>query len=360
MNTDRKIWQHRLIGLRWWMGTALVLSVFVSGGVYSPLVGLLVLEIALLALLLDARVLRWYVGMVLVALTAAFIVTAGIDPAREMLTGTVWLLTIIAAALFPARVLVPQQESENHLAALADQHRRTVEALQAAEKQRSQFVRVVTHELRSPVVGAQSLLRVLLANMGGTLTDSQRDILGRVNARMDGLLTLIHDLLALAAATHSPDQALEAVDLAALVASDADTWRYQAQDKQQTITFEARPQSIVIRAEATGVKRVLENLIGNAIKYTPAQGVIRVRLRVEQDQAVLEVQDSGIGIPAEALTQIGEEFFRAANAKASGITGTGLGLATVRQLVERFGGTMQVDSVVGQGTTFTLRFALQA
>jgi two-component system phosphate regulon sensor histidine kinase PhoR len=97
---------------------------------------------------------------------------------------------------------------------------------------------------------------------------------------------------------------------------------------------------------------VLANLLGNAVKYSPHGGRVAVRVDGTREQVTVAVQDSGIGIPADDLPRLGEEFFRAPNAKASGITGTGLGLTIVRQHLDRWGARLEVESVPGKGSTF--------
>jgi signal transduction histidine kinase len=104
------------------------------------------------------------------------------------------------------------------------------------------------------------------------------------------------------------------------------------------------------------LRRVLDNLLSNAIKYSPAGGEVVVTLAADGDSAVLRVRDQGLGIPAEDLPHIFERFRRARN--AAEIVGTGLGLSGARQLVEQHGGTIQVESQEGAGSTFTVRLPL--
>lgn len=237
--------------------------------------------------------------------------------------------------------------------AVAIEHALAHEALQVAEKQRTQFVHVLTHELRSPVVGSQSLLRVLLANMGGVLSDQQRDILERLNRRMDSLLGLINDLLSLAEASAlDTHKQLEPVALNDALRDAIDNFEYSATDKHQTLTLHLPDEPVSTLATPTGIKRILENLIGNAIKYTPENGMVSVSLTIEDSEATLQVRDTGIGIPEDAIQKLGEEFYRAENARESDISGTGLGLATVKQLVSNFNGQLAIESTVGEGTTF--------
>jgi signal transduction histidine kinase len=246
-----------------------------------------------------------------------------------------------------------------HQSAAAIENALTHEALQRAEQQRTQFIRQITHELRAPVTGAQSLLRVLLHNMAGEVAPQQRDILARLEHRMNALLELITDLLALAASKSiDREQPLEPVALQPVVQAVLDGLMSQAAEKRIRLTLDTSAASVSVKATEDGIKCIVENLAGNAVKYTPDGGSVRVRITRKQNCAHITVRDTGIGIPEEALDKLGEEFYRAPNARRSGIPGTGLGIAIVKQFVASFGGLMRIQSTVGAGTTMTISLPL--
>ncbi len=230
------------------------------------------------------------------------------------------------------------------------------DALRRANQERAQFVRMVTHELRSPVTSAQSLMRVLLRDLAGELTERQRDLLARVENRLDLLLTLINDLLALAAEKaadlHEP---LAPLPLLTAIREAVERQTPQANEKGVMLRCDL-PDNLVATVYATkdGLARIFDNLIGNAVKYTPSEGNVTVSAQVQSGSARITITDTGIGILPEDLARLGEEFFRASNARQAGIPGTGLGLAIVRQLVERFGGLLSIQSTVGTGTTVSV------
>jgi signal transduction histidine kinase len=246
-----------------------------------------------------------------------------------------------------------------HQSAAAVENAQTHAVLQAAEQQRTQFVRQVTHELRSPVTGAQSLLRVLLHNMAGELTPQQQDIVGRLENRMGTLLALITDLLALAA-SKSFDQRREreTIVLQPVLQVTIESFHTQATEKSIQLDLAMVDSPLRVNATEDGLRRITENLIGNAIKYTLEGGSVTVTLVAETNCAVLTVADTGIGIPEDALEKLGEEFYRAPNVRHSGIPGTGLGIAIVKQFVTSFGGLMSIHSAVGTGTTITVTLPL--
>lgn len=246
-----------------------------------------------------------------------------------------------------------------HQGATALENALAYERLQREDEQRSQFVRMVTHELRAPVGGAQSLLRTLLRGLAGDLSAQQRDMLTRVEARLDMLLQLINDLLALAASkTVDMEQPLKRLPLQPVINQIVDRLTPEAKAKGVTLSCDLPFEVLAVRATEEGLLRVFDNLIGNAIKYTPPGGSVCVRVVERPAGAVITISDTGIGIPQEDLPHLWNNFFRARNARQSGIPGTGLGLTIVKQLVDHFGGLISVRSVEGQGTTFKLTLPL--
>jgi signal transduction histidine kinase len=222
---------------------------------------------------------------------------------------------------------------------------------------KSAFMLTVAHELRSPVAAAQSLLRTLLRGMAGDLNEQQRHVLSRLEARNAELLDLVNDLLALAASkAYEPEGPLEAVRLAGVLERVIDQARDSANEKGVELIYRGGDAAGEIRATADGLALVFGNLVGNAVKYTPSGGKVSVEVRPEEGRTRVRVSDTGIGILADDQARLGEEFFRASNAKATGITGTGLGLSIVRHNLDRFGGEMSIQSELGRGTTVTVTF----
>jgi signal transduction histidine kinase len=138
----------------------------------------------------------------------------------------------------------------------------------------------------------------------------------------------------------------------------------RAEEKGVALTHRACCEELVVWGSEEGLERILVNLVGNAVKYTPAGGSVTVSLQRVQaadglsEEIQVQVADTGIGIPEAALPHLFEEFYRAPNAKALDEVGTGLGLAIVKDLVDRYRGRVEVQSTLGQGTTFTVTFPL--
>jgi len=233
------------------------------------------------------------------------------------------------------------------------------EGLRRTDQLKSQFVRVVTHELRSPVAVSQSLLRVVIRQIGGSLNDLQRDILSRLSDRLDALQLLIDDLLDLAAGkVEGLEGELTPVSVESAVLSAIDRLEGPAAEKNIRVKVNSLQRGMTVVGSEEGLGRVFINVIGNAIKYTPAGGEVNVRMERRSNEAAVTVTDTGIGIPEVDLPHLFDEFYRASNAKETGIQGTGLGLAIVKDLVERYNGHVSIQSQIGQGTTVSVGLPL--
>lgn len=233
------------------------------------------------------------------------------------------------------------------------------EGLRRTDQLKSQFVRSVTHELRSPVAVAQSLLRVVIRQIGGGLNDLQRDILSRLSNRLDALQLLIDDLLDLAAGkVEGLEGELTPVSVEVAVLGAIDRLSGQAAEKDVRVKVNSLQRGMTVVGTEEGLSRIFVNLIGNAVKYTPSSGEVNVCMERRSNEAGVTISDTGIGIPNGEVPRLFDEFYRASNAKEMGIQGTGLGLAIVKDLVERYGGRLSLQSRLGEGTTVSVVFPL--
>jgi signal transduction histidine kinase len=234
---------------------------------------------------------------------------------------------------------------------------RALEAVNAAEASKAHFIHVATHELRSPVAVAQSMVRGVLKGYAGAMTEMQAEVFGRVSRRLDFLESLVDDLLDLAAGKAADPKEETAVVLNSSVGRVVLLLQPRAEEKGVDLVHRACCEELVVRGTEEGLDRIFVNLVGNAVKYTPAGGSVDVILeRISEDEIEVRVVDTGIGIPDAALPHLFEEFYRASNARASNEVGTGLGLAIVKDLVDRYGGRIEVGRGVGKGTTFVVTF----
>jgi two-component system sensor histidine kinase/response regulator len=236
----------------------------------------------------------------------------------------------------------------------AEMARAKKEAEQLSEF-KTAFTYKVAHELRAPVASAISLVRPLMRGLAGELNEKQQEILARIDNRLDMLMELVTDLLDLAATRAvAVEVALEVTAVQPVMEKVVERLQPNAQAKKLAIHVDMPRQLLAIMATAKGLDTVFSNLLSNAIKYTPEGGAVTVQISEDGGQVRIAVSDTGIGIPAEDLARIGEEFFRAKNAKRSAIAGSGLGLSIAGELVQRYGGTIDYQSEEGEGTAVTL------
>ncbi len=223
--------------------------------------------------------------------------------------------------------------------------------LQEVDHSRIMFMRLVTHELRAPVAAIQSYLRLILE--GYVPAERIEEIVAKAEQRANDQLALISDLLDLA---HLRDNVhenqIEPCDAASVLEDVLDLMQARIEDRRLEKHVHVEPGLAPACAPAEHVKQIWTNLISNAIKYTPDGGEIRVTLSGCGNMLRGIVEDTGIGIAPEDQKRIFEQFFRTERAKSASRQGTGLGLSIVQGLVERYGGEIRVESVVGQGATF--------
>ena len=269
-------------------------------------------------------------------------------------------------------ILRAYSELKNHftsddatfLAAIAAQGSIAIEnamayqAIEDLDANKSTFVRMVTHELRSPVSVTRSLLRTITAGYAGDVNSQQRDILERASRRIGYLQKLIDDLLDLAAGKMKVinQDSMEPVALDEVVQRVVNRFTVPAQEKRLTLDFhkETGEGNILVKANPEELDRVFNNLISNAVKYTLPGGNVTITLSIAREETQVSVEDTGIGIPEEAMEHLFEEFYRAPNAKEIEREGTGLGLTIVKDTITRFSGRVTVYSKPGKGTCFTV------
>ena len=224
--------------------------------------------------------------------------------------------------------------------------------LKQLETEKAKFMRVMVHELKSPVAATKMLSDTYQQYHND---HPKIDILtNKIGDRMDQLLKLIADLLELSKVkSGEPMGEVIHIDLVALIKEISQQYQEQAIQKNLELIVELPPENIEIRFDCQGCRMVVSNLISNAVKYTN-QGSVTVSLIPQNNHAVFKVTDTGMGIPEKDIPKMFQEFFRASNARKSRIQGSGVGLAGVKNLVERFGGRLELHSRENQGSTFTV------
>jgi two-component system sensor histidine kinase BaeS len=243
------------------------------------------------------------------------------------------------------------------LGQLADAFNEMAEHLERLEKQRRAMVSDVSHELRTPL----SNLRGWLEAAQDGIADLDRERMGMLVGETLLLQDIVDDLQDLALADAGKLRlSPEPVDAGALVEQVVDSQRLRAAGAGLRLVAEAGDEAgdVVVVADRTRLVQVVGNLLGNALRHTPEPGTVTVGARRSGGEAVIEVADTGVGIPAQDLPHVFDRFWRADKSRNRRTGGSGLGLAIVRNLVELHGGSVAVESVVGEGTTFTVRLPL--
>ena len=224
------------------------------------------------------------------------------------------------------------------------------------EKEKAEFMRVMVHELKSPTAATKMLTEMVQTHKHEN--PKVIELHGRISDRMDQMLDLIKDILVLAKTkSGEPMGEIAVLDIKAETQGACAIYIDQAKQKGLTMDINLPDKPLSVRMDLQGCKLVLSNLISNAVKYTPA-GAVTVSLEQDNTWAVLKVQDSGIGIPEKDIPRLFREFFRASNAKANKISGSGVGLSGVKNIVERFSGELEFQSVENKGSTFTVRLPI--
>lgn len=231
-----------------------------------------------------------------------------------------------------------------------------VTELRRLERMRREFVSNVSHELKTPLTAIQAYADTLSE---GALDDPEhnRVFLSRIVEQAQRLEDLILDLLRLARIESQQTADLRPVLLNEIVSLCVSDHERVAAGKGLQIEsrFEV---SVTVLGDPEELRQVVDNLLDNAIKYTPAGGRVEVALRQDGPSGILEVTDTGIGIPREEQSRIFERFYRVDRARTRAIGGTGLGLSIVKHIVQQFGGDVEVTSELGKGSRFTVRLPL--
>ncbi|MDQ2667815.1 MAG: hybrid sensor histidine kinase/response regulator [Gemmatimonadota bacterium] len=294
-----------------------------------------------------------------------------LDPncAIVLITGAGGVNSATAAVLEGADGYIEKQhlatagENAQFFYALAQavEHRAGLVASRRLESMKADFYSMVTHDLRNPAGNVLVALKMLLAGKAGPLEPKQTKLAELAFRSAEKFVGLINDYLDYAkmdAGYLRLDVADD--DLAAVVRSSVEQGRTQADVKEQTITLES-PDSIPAVIDARKIEQVLDNLISNAIKYTPDGGKISITVRIVGEHAEVSVADTGSGIPSDQLGQLFSKYHRVPGRSTADIQGTGLGLLIIKEIMTAHGGTVSADSegVPGKGSTFTLDLPLR-
>jgi len=253
---------------------------------------------------------------------------------------------------------VPVSSRMDEIGRLAATFNHMIGRLEAAFERQRQFTSDASHELRTPLAVIRGDIEIALRRER-TVEEYQRVLTSSLE-EIIRLSRLVEDLLTLARADAGRTQLrCEPISLDRLCQQMVDYISPLAQQREQTLTYSAPDKDVFISGDLQRLKQLLLNLLDNAIKYTDFYGTITLALRTEPKEAVIEISDSGRGIPKVDLPHIFERFYRRSRPTGDkSATGFGLGLSIVKWIVDSHGGRVEATSEPGRGTTFTVRFPL--
>lgn len=235
------------------------------------------------------------------------------------------------------------------------------EELVRANELKDQFVGMVAHDLRSPLGVILGMSRLLRKRADDRLDARELDLLERIGRASGDMLRLVDDLLDLSSIESGALRLVpREIDVSALVSAHLAMSRELASQKHIEIEFHDATHPVTAILDPQRYEQVLDNLIGNAIKYSHPKTAVVVRLELESDAFVTTVRDRGQGIPEDEQTKLFLPFARTSATPTGGEKSTGLGLTIVRKIVEGHGGTIGVESKVGEGSSFAVRLPLRA
>jgi PAS domain S-box-containing protein len=223
--------------------------------------------------------------------------------------------------------------------------------LKELDRLKSDFIHTVSHDLRSPLTSILGYTELI--GRTGPLNENQQEFLQRLQGSVQHVTVLVNDLLDLGRLEAGFDTRREMVHLENVLKYTLDMVDLQVKKKKIKLTVTKVAELKPLRANPIRIRQMLDNLVGNAIKYTQNEGAVNINLLMHDDQIILSVEDNGPGIPAEEQGRVFEKFYRATNmAGTEAVSGSGLGLAIVKSIVDSHQGRVWVESTVGKGSTF--------
>jgi len=228
--------------------------------------------------------------------------------------------------------------------------------LKTLDRLKNDFIHTISHDLRSPLTAIMGYVELL--DRVGTLNDQQKQFIQHIHNSIQNITTLVNDLLDLGRIEAGFETRKDDVAIENVLRYTLENLGRQIEDKEQKLKLTIAEDIPPIRGNAIRIRQLMDNLLVNAIKYTPEQGIITVSLHSDDGQIILEISDTGVGIPLADQPHIFEKFYRASNAP-KGTPGTGLGLAIVKSIVDNYQGRIWVESA-DTGTKFVVVLPIAA
>lgn len=354
---------------------ALVLLVHYTGGIESPVIFYFIFHVIIAAILLSRKACYLQTSFaVLLIINLSILEYVNIIPhvqIKELFPNSIYdnslyllsalffcITSLYVSAYLTTSIANQIRKREKEIVILRDNITDAYQALEKKDREKSEFTYKVTHELRAPLSAIQSLLKSIEEGYAGEISEKAKELIIRSEKRTGFLLTLVKDLLDLVTGKTGKPRAHDSkpVDINEAVKRTLHLMQEKVKAKSIKLTVNTTEQPVCLNIIPDDLDIILTNLIDNAVKYTQKNGAITISTYSTDDKIMIEVSDTGIGVHKDDVNKIFDEFYRASNAKAVELDGTGLGLTIVKNLVKRHGGNIDVNSELGKGTTVTVSF----
>ncbi len=344
----------------------LTVLIHLSGGIENPVYLFYIFHIVLSSIVLP----RWYpyiIATFVIALFSSLVYSeySAFIPhycvfqtnAHENIALTSLILSIFAVTIYITTYIC------TNFMKIFRQSKREIDVLNRklvkADQQKTQFFQYTSHELKSPIIAIKSSLDGVIANYGDKIEERPLNVLKRASARSTQMLDIIKELLDLSRnRTLKPQVYKEKIEINKILKAVIENEKSVASSRNIQIHAEIDAQEPSLIGQVSDFEKIFSNLIGNAVRYNKENGQVTIKSKVNNKIAVIEITDSGIGIPEKDLENIFAEFYRSENAKKIVNFGTGLGLSLVKQIIENYGGSIEVLSKLDEGTIFKIYLPL--
>ena len=254
------------------------------------------------------------------------------------------------------RDLSDRKRSDDAMQHANEQLRYQQAELQQLNEAKDEFIALASHQLRTPATGVKQYLGMLIDGYSGQMTDGQLEIARRAYLANDRQISLVNDLLMVAQVDAGRVQLIkESLKITSFVRSVAEDMRPSLEAKNQQLILNIPDSSITCQIDELRFRMVLENLIDNASKYTESDGKIEIGVKVSSSVVTIYIKDNGIGIPSDSISKLFSKFARIPNQLSEAAAGSGLGLYWAEKIVGLHDSQIEVDSKLGEGSTFSIR-----
>jgi len=323
----------------------------------EPQISLLVMPVMYQTAIFPQRMRLLLLGAFMAATVPINLIFGSQDPPGALRSS---LLMFFFSGVFVlvGSIVIREEQQKHHIQALLStleiNHTSEIRRLESIQTIRRQLVDTATQDLRNPMVIIMGYAH-LIDGKGSAYADQElREYAKGISHTSERIKNIISHMLDLSQVESSLGLQLEQINFNTFIQTVSDDFKAPAQQKDIEFVISPPPEDMTVFLDPQQMRRAVENLINNAIKFTPQQGKVHVSAGVFDSRAWISVQDTGPGIPAEAFEHLFEPFYRVSAATSKNTEGSGLGLTISKTIVERHHGEIWVDSTVGQGSTFRI------